>query len=193
MAGRDEAPGRQRVRPRADERPFVMVLAGAKDGAPWAFRHLVEELGRPVAGYLRGQGAEDADGLTNEVFLKVFCNVERFSGDEGQFRSWVFTVARNTLLDDRRRRSRRVPTRDLADAVDHPSPRDSEPDAVTGANEQVRLLLGALTVDQREVILLRVAADLSVEETARVTRRTPEAVRALHHRALATLRRTIRA
>src|SRR5688500_812157 len=192
MEDREQARGRSRVRARPDERPFVMVLAGAKDGAPWAFRHLVGELGPPIAGDLRGRGAEDADGLTNELFLRAFRSVERFSGDAGQFRSWMFTLARNALIDDRRRRSRQVPTLDLRDGVEHPSPREAEPDAVTGANDQVRLLLDPLTDEQREVILLRVAADLSVAQTARVTGRSREAVRALQHRALATLRRNIR-
>lgn len=53
----------------------------------------------------------------------------------------------------------------------------------------VRQVLGWLTDDQRDVLLLRVVADLSVEQTAAVIRKRPGAVRALQHRAIKTLRR----
>jgi RNA polymerase sigma-70 factor (ECF subfamily) len=182
---------RTRRTARWGEVPFAAVLAGVQDGAPWAFRQVVEWLGRPVAGYLRGQGAEDPDGLTNEVFLRAFRHVERFAGSQAQFRSWVFTLARNALIDERRRRSRRVPTLDLTNSGELASPRDAEPDAITGSKERVRELLRALTDDQREVLLLRVAADLPVEDVARVTGRSREAVRALQHRGLASLRRSL--
>jgi RNA polymerase sigma-70 factor (ECF subfamily) len=168
-----------------------MVLAGAKDGAPWAFRHIVEELGRPVAGYLRGQRAEDPDGLTNEVFLRAFRGIDRFVGDASQFRSWIFTLARNALIDERRRAARRVATHHLTERVEHAAAREAEPDSVVVARDGATELLSSLTDEQREVLLLRVAADLSVAEVARVTGRRPDAVRALQHRGLAALRRTL--
>jgi RNA polymerase sigma-70 factor (ECF subfamily) len=48
-----------------------------------------------------------------------------------------------------------------------------------------------LSPDQREVIALRVVADLSVEQTAAAVDKSYEAVKALQRRGLATLRRTL--
>lgn len=52
-------------------------------------------------------------------------------------------------------------------------------------------LLDVLSEDQREVIALRVIADLSLEETARVVRKSVGAVKALQHRALRAMRKEI--
>ena len=60
-----------------------------------------------------------------------------------------------------------------------------------GERERVEAMLGCLTDEQREVVLLRVVAGLSVEETAEVVGRRPGAVRALQHRALGRLRASL--
>lgn len=54
-----------------------------------------------------------------------------------------------------------------------------------------RRLLATLVPAQREVVLLRVVADLSIEETARIMGKRPNAIKALHHRALQSLRRQL--
>ncbi|HSH23815.1 MAG TPA: hypothetical protein VK975_07125, partial [Acidimicrobiales bacterium] len=46
---------------------FPQVLDAGRADAPWAYQRLFEWLGPAVAGYLRGQGAQDPDGLANEV------------------------------------------------------------------------------------------------------------------------------
>jgi RNA polymerase sigma-70 factor (ECF subfamily) len=50
-------------------------------------------------------------------------------------------------------------------------------------------LLAVLSPDQREVVLLRIVADLSVEEVGRMLGKSEGAIKALQHRALAALRR----
>ncbi len=62
------------------------VLDAAQAGAGWASEVLYRDLAPAVAGYLRVQGAADPDDLTNEVFLRVFRDLESFSGSDGQFR-----------------------------------------------------------------------------------------------------------
>jgi RNA polymerase sigma factor (sigma-70 family) len=166
---------------------FEAVLAAARLGEGWAFERLFEWFGRPVAAYLRGAGTEDADGAANEVFLKAFTGLGRFEGDEDRFRSWLFTIAHNVLIDDRRRRSRRPVTTQLDDDV--PAAGD-EVDAALG-DERVRALLGCLSADQRDVVLLRLVADLSIEETAAVLGKKPNAVKQLQHRAVRSLRARI--
>ncbi len=170
---------------------FPSVLAAAQADAPWAYQRLFEWLGRPVAGYLRGQGCDDPDGLANDVFLRAFTNLAAFEGDEERFRSWVFTIAHNLLTDERRRRRRRptVADRPLADGV---SPRSTESEALSrlGA-ERVDALLAALAPDQRDVLLLRIVADLTVEQVAQALGKAPGAVKQLQRRGLATLRRRL--
>src|SRR5918911_198044 len=86
---------------------FDAVLDAARGGAGWAFERLFLWLAKPVAAYLRGTGIEDPDGSANDVLLRAFTSLERFSGDEDRFRSWVFTIAHHLVVDERRRMSRR--------------------------------------------------------------------------------------
>ena len=58
---------------------------------------------------------------------------------------------------------------------------------------RVHELLAELTPDQRDVMLLRVVADLTVEQVAEVVGKPPGAVKALQRRALAALRRLVEA
>lgn len=172
---------------------FDAVLAAAKLGQAWAFQRLFDWLGRPVAAYLRGAGLEDADGTANEVFLRVFGGIDRFDGTEGRFRSWVFAIAHNLVIDERRRRSRRPRQVELHDDAGAKVPGASADDAVLVAlgDERVRALLGGLPPDQRDVLLLRIVADLSIEETAATLGKKPGAVKSLQHRAVAALRRRL--
>lgn len=170
---------------------FEDLLRAARSGEGWAFARLYEDLKRPVVGFLRLRGARDPDDLTSEVFLQVFRDLSRFEGDEAGFHAWVFTIARRRLLDEHRRRSRRVPETRLPQGMD-PVGGDAEEEAMARTSSADALaLLDRLTDEQREVVLLRIVADLSLEQTAIATGRTVNAVKQLQHRALAALRSAV--
>jgi RNA polymerase sigma factor (sigma-70 family) len=170
---------------------YDAVLAAAQVGEPWAFTRIFEWLGRPVAGYLRGAGVEDPDGLANEVFLRVFGGVERFEGTEGRFRSWVFAIAHNLVIDDRRRRSRRPQQSALDGDVGPAAPAAEDGALVALGDERLRAVIADLPPDQRDVVLLRIIGDLTIEDTAVALGKKPGAVKSLQHRALAALRRRL--
>jgi RNA polymerase sigma-70 factor (ECF subfamily) len=143
-----------------------------------------------VASYLRWHRATDPDGLTNDVFAQVHRNLPRFEGDVQGFRSWVFTIAHHRMIDDRRRANRQPRLQDDLSVEEHMGLGDVEDDAFAVlAHDRVRDLLTVLSPDQRDVVLLRIIADLSVEEVARMLDKREGAIKALQHRALAALRR----
>jgi RNA polymerase sigma factor (sigma-70 family) len=169
--------------------PFDDVLAAAQAGAGWAFEVLYRDLSPAVTGYLRLHGAAEPDDLASETFIGVFTGLAGFTGDEAGLRAWVFTIAHRRLLDDWRRRSRRPQAvDDPADLSGHAGG-DVEDDALTrlGA-EAVQRLCGELPADQRSVLLLRILADLTVDQAAQVLGRSVPSVKALQRRGLRTLR-----
>jgi RNA polymerase sigma factor (sigma-70 family) len=172
---------------------FAQVLAAARADAPWAFERLYAHFAPAVAGFLRLRGASDPEGLTNEVMLGVFRGIGRFEGDATGFRSWVFTIAHRRLVDDRRRRAARVQTSELEPGHEHHGG-DVEQEAVARLEHgAVHELLEQLTEEQRDVILLRVVADLSVEAVAEILGKRHGAVKMLQRRGLARLRRLLEA
>ena len=143
-----------------------------------------------MAGYLRAQGAIQAEDLCSEVFVAVLRNLERFTGDESGFRSWVFTIAHRRLLDERRSLARRPTTVQLTEALDMPDGDDVHENVaqVLGV-ERVRALCDRLAPDQRDVLLLRLLAQLTIVEIGALLAKTPEAVKALQRRGFRAIAR----
>lgn len=166
----------------------VVARARAGDGA--AFEAIWRDLAAPVAGYLRARGVPDVDDLVSDVFLAVFRGLPRFRGDGPALRSWVFTIAHHRAVDATRTWARR-PVLDSydpqADDRRAPSAEACALDAL--ATDETLAVLAVLSADQREVLVLRLVCDLTVDQVARVTGRSSGAVKQLQRRGLATLRR----
>lgn len=172
---------------------FDAVLTAARAGAAWALRRLYDGLAPAVLGYLRGQGMADPEGMTNEVFSRAFRRLSSFEGDSGAFRSWVFTIAHNAHVDERRRRGRRVqeaaPLEDDAAVGVVASAEDTVLQALS--EERVRALLSSLPEDQRDVLVLRLVADLTIAQIAEIHGRSVGATKALQRRGLDRLRKML--
>src|SRR5262245_40335284 len=180
--------------PLADEassqEPIAPLVIAAKAGCKASFERIYRQLAGSVASYLRWHRASDPDGLTNDVFAQVHRNLGGFRGDEAGFRSWLFTIAHHRMIDDRRRAGRQPQLQHDPAVDERVGWGDVEEDALAAmAPERVRDLLAVLSPDQRDVVLLRIVADLSVEDVARMLHKREGAIKALQHRALATLRR----
>lgn len=166
------------------------MLAAARLGAAWALEALYRSLAPAVVGYLRLQGVEDPEDLSSEVFLGAFRNLAGFRGDREAFRSWTFTIAHRRVVDDRRRRSRRPQLAAVdASALDLAGRDDTEGQVLARLSaEAVMALCEFLSADQRDVVLLRLAGDLSLEDTASALGKSKGAIKVLQHRAVARLR-----
>lgn len=172
---------------------FDSVLQAARVGADWAWTRIYRDLSPSVLRYLKAQGAKEPEDLLGEVFVSIVRSLSTFAGTETEFRAWVFTCARNRLIDSWRRDGRRpveyVPDEQLAAAGQAES---AESEAMRRlAYERVQATLSRLSVYQREVIFLRVVVGLSIEEVAQVLGRSSGSVKSLQSRGLATLRREI--
>jgi RNA polymerase sigma factor (sigma-70 family) len=172
---------------------FTAILTAARRGDERAWDRLLRELMGPLLGYLRLRGAPEPDDLVNEVLLRAARNLHRFEGDRDQFRSWIFTIAHHLLVDDRRRRRRRFDVVSL-DHLGSAEPRGDEADGPLEAgwgDRHVQDLLGRLTPDQRDVLLLRVVGEFSIIEAASIVGKEPNAVKQLQYRGMRTLRRLL--
>jgi RNA polymerase sigma-70 factor (ECF subfamily) len=174
---------------------FDAVLAAAQRGAPWAFERIFTALSPVVTGYLRVQGSREPEDLASEVFVAVLRNVHSFVGDEAGFRSWVFTIAHRRLLDERRGLGRRPPLTSLSavpEVLEVPAPDDVESVVDRSMRvDWVRSLCDQLSPDQRDVLLLRLVARLTVDEVAATLGKTSVAVKALQRRGFRAIARIL--
>lgn len=172
---------------------FEAALRGARNGDERAWAHIYDWLAPSVLGFCRSRGADDPEDVMGEVFLQVVRDIRRFTGTDSDFRSWVFAIAYHRLMDDFRRRTRRPPTVG-EEALAVRAGGDVAAEALQRiSDDEVRRAISSLTIDQRDVLLLRIIAGLGVSEIARILGKRPGAVQALQRRGLEALRKEISA
>ncbi|MGH2775977.1 MAG: RNA polymerase sigma factor [Actinomycetota bacterium] len=172
---------------------FDSVINAARVGAEWAWVDLYDDLAPLVLGYLRGRGAAEPEDLTGEVFLHMVRDVGSFEGNERDFRAWTLSIAHHRMLDDLRYRKRRLAEPGGEEIAQHTAPGGDVETEALGAlgSEHVRRIIETLSSDQRDVLLLRMIAGLTIEEIAGILEKKVGAVKALQRRGLANLRKRI--
>ena len=145
--------------------------------------------------YLRGRNYGDVDDVASETWIAIARGLPSFRGNEIEFRAWVFTIARNRLVDSQRR-AQRLPT-PIADPETfdlQPAPDDPVRDTLDTLDTDAALrVLSLLVPDQAEVLLLRILAGLDVQRVAEIVGKRPGTVRVLQHRGLRRLAELLRA
>jgi RNA polymerase sigma-70 factor, ECF subfamily len=147
--------------------PDLGVLRKAQKGDERAFSLILRAYETPVFNYvLRLVGGDRAlaEDLTQEVFLRVFQGLPKFSL-RSKFTTWLFQVTKNRVLDELRASERRpralVALDDIAplEVLDAPVERLQEIDALWRAVEN-------LSTDLKMALLLRDVVGLSYTEIA---------------------------
>ena len=176
------------TQPVAAPMPDAALIAAWQQGDEQAAAELVRRHARPLARFLAGAGAPEAelDDLVQETFIRAFRAVGRFRG-QCQFRTWLLTIGGNVLKDAGRRRARHkvVPLEDTLRTLDG----DPYEQAVAGEVEgQLGEGLGRLPRMQREVFLLRAQQGLEYDEIAAALGTSAGAARVHYHHAVKRLK-----
>ncbi|MGC2161307.1 MAG: sigma-70 family RNA polymerase sigma factor, partial [Silvibacterium sp.] len=137
---------------------------------------------------------ELADDLFQETWMRVLTRGSQYNG-AARFDTWLFTVARNMLIDLRRKRTM-VSLEELCMAegeeytFEIPSSEPNPFDRYRDQEEAQKIAAVLLTLDplHREVLVLRFHEDLSLEEIAAVTRSPLSTVKSRLYRGIAALK-----
>lgn len=171
-----------------DEPDAVLVARAQADQDAFAplYTRYVEEIGRFCL--LRLRDEEAARDTTQQIFARALIGLPRYQ-ECGQFRAWLYTIARHVLSNDARGRRNILPL-DAAIAAADPAPTPHEAAAAALDRQALLVALARLPEDQRLAIELRLAG-LTGREVAAVMGRGHEAVKKLQLRALEKLRREL--
>ena len=169
------------------DRPWVDL---AREGDPAAWRALYDAHAGRLVLWLRqlptGDPAADHDDLAMEAWTVAASRIADFSGDDDAFAGWLFGIARNHVLNARRKTSRRA-TYSVASVPEQTLPMET----VTGpaeSAEAIRSAVAALPQREGEVITCIDVVDLDVATTARILGISRPAVRVARQRGLRRLR-----
>lgn len=153
-----------------------LVSAAISDGES-GFEELVRRYQRPIVSYVfRMLGDyEAALDVTQEVFIKVFNSLDRYSS-EYKFSTWLYRIAHNAAIDHMRRNSQNTQSIETENAegtyelqIESSLP---SPEAERERSEwrtEIEAVVKCLPAAYRDLILLRHSSDLSYDEIASIT------------------------
>lgn len=176
------------------------LIKSAKAGSLPAFEELVISYEKKIYNYCfrMTNSIEDAEDLTQEVFIRVYRKLGSFRATS-KFSSWIYRIAHNLCID--RYRRGRVPSISLSATklendqkdMDLPS-REQTPEKCLISREQLDLILKCIAMlkpKYRSVIVMRDIQDLAYEEIATILKLPMGTVKSQISRARARLRETI--
>ena len=152
----------------ADDRELAeRVLGGDAVAFEYLFNRYRDAISRLFLQRLGASSSSpaDADDLLQETFIKVYINLGRYNPDY-TFGQWVYTIARNTFVDFRRRRQEDLPIDERFAAPASPAPTPEESVINLQQRTQIERYLERLTPRYRRLVVLRFFDGLSYEEIA---------------------------
>lgn len=149
-----------------DRDPLIALQGGEKG----PFEAFVRSHARLFFAFFRRQGAglQHAEDLTQDVFLKLYHQADRYRAEE-RFNAFCYRIARNIWIDDRRRRASRrarleVAAETLREVEERPGPMDAAEALEQGL--RMRAYLAQLPETHRQVFELGVLQELDYREIA---------------------------
>ena len=146
---------------------------------PGVFRYVSYRLGDRAA----------AEDVTADIFNKALNNFHKYDSAKAEFSTWIFTIARNTLIDYYRKRSRE---QKLSEDAEETVPATSlSPDEAASRTEDIRKLhecLADLNPNERELISLKFGGEMTNRAIAQITGLSESNVGTILCRAIRKLR-----
>jgi RNA polymerase sigma-70 factor (ECF subfamily) len=169
-----------------------MLLEQARQYDSQALAEIYDLYAEPIYRYLyRFLGeAHTAEDLTSEVFLKLIRVLNTARAPRDQLQGWLYRVARNLAVDWYRKRGKQTTLslrEELIPTGESPLIRlEKDQD-----RQRLREALLELTQDQQQVLLLRFAQSLKIEEVAQLMGKSEGAIKLLQYRATRRLQKLL--
>lgn len=166
------------------------AIAGNREAFTTLYDRYSDRIYRHVL--YRVSSVEDAEDLTQLVFLNAWRAIGRYRITGSPFAAWLFTIAHNAVMTYYRRGRPTVPLEGDAfeEERDDVDPEQAAESALN--QERVRSAISQLRPDRQQVVSMRFLDDLPHKDIADTMGKSEGAVRVIQHRALLELRRMLR-
>lgn len=175
----------------SDDDALRHLVARAQDGDELAFADIYVRLFDRVHRYLliAVKNEQDAHEIGQDLFEKLLVKLRTFDPGRGEFRPWLFSMARRMALDHlrRARRSHTLDPDEIALYMPRTTDRERALKERFDPSLDVAAIVDSLPAAQRRVVVLRFAFDFTPTEIAEIVGVSPDAIRHTQHRALKTI------
>jgi RNA polymerase sigma-70 factor (ECF subfamily) len=171
-------------------------------GSPEAFKKLVEKYTSLIYNFTAHlAGKENATDITQETFIKVWKNINKFDAQKANFKTWLFTIARNTATDFlRKKKNIFFSDMEISSDEDLNSFSESIPDENLLPDEALQklqdaeflnTLISKLSLDHKTVLILYYTEDMTFSQIGEVLNKPTNTIKSQHRRAILELRKMI--
>jgi len=137
--------------------------------------------------YYKTQHKETAEDLVSQVFIKAYDNLDKYDPSKSSFSTWLYRIARNTVIDYYRTRKNTV---DVLDVWDLRTDEDIEKDfEIRSKLDQVMEAMENIDKDHREIIIMRLWVNLSYAEISQIVNKNEANCRMIFSRSINKLRK----
>ncbi|MDH3493491.1 MAG: sigma-70 family RNA polymerase sigma factor [Acidobacteriota bacterium] len=153
------------------------LISASLRGRESGFEGLVQRYQRPIVGYVYRM-LSDYDAaldVTQEVFIKVYNSLDRYSSDY-KFSTWLYRIAHNAAIDHIRRNSKKEQSLETEGEegtyqlqIESPRPTPEDDREKSEWRKEIESVVKCLPAVYRELIILRHGEDLSYGEIAEIT------------------------
>ncbi|MEK7523970.1 MAG: sigma-70 family RNA polymerase sigma factor [Patescibacteria group bacterium] len=167
------------------------LVLESQDGNSEAFAKLYDHFIQPIYRYVFYRvGSDDAEDLTELIFLKTWENIRQYRKGDRNFSSWIFRIAHNVVVDHYRAHKAQD---ELKEDIEDPR---REANTIERAHrrfdkELLSSAMAKLKDHYRQILILKYMNDLPNDEIAHITGRSQPALRILQFRALRALKRIL--
>jgi len=139
-----------------------------------------------------------AEDVSQEIFLKVWKNLKKFD-TEKSFKTWIFSIAKNTCIDYLRKR-KEIPLsvfdsddggNVIEDFLQDEEMKADELFALSQDKKQLEIVMNSLSIVQKQVIVLKYTNEMSLSEIAEVMDIPLDTAKSHYRRALLKMRKVV--
>jgi RNA polymerase sigma-70 factor (ECF subfamily) len=169
------------------------------NGDSVSLRILIDRYTSHIYNYsFRFVGEFNASDVTQDIFIKVWKNLKNFDENKSSFKTWIFTITRNTIIDFLRKRKIRVfSDLDTEDENFSESLEDESllPNEILEKLEDEKFLnnlVEKLSDKYKEVLILYYQEEMTFKEIGEMLGKPLNTVKSYHHRAILKLREEVK-
>ncbi len=169
------------------------------EGDQDSFKLLIDKYTPSIYNFsIRFVGADYASDISQDVFIKIWKNIKSFNPQKANFKTWVFTITRNTITDYLRKKKmvvfsaldkeEEIFAENIVDKVILPD------EALIKLEEKEFLnkLLDRMPINYRQVLILYYQEEMTFNEIGKMLDKPMNTVKSYHYRALILLKEMLK-